>query len=155
LSKPFLIPRAEEFAEAKAKFNAEHVTLQATALVSGRQLAKLCQDSEMGMTEPAIDLTLEASKAFAVLADYVRDYRDSAAYFSEVDKLDIYQELDECLNELKTFGVSMCYSTRKVKIKFGGESSEALLANILYVVGFTESDVPETFAVPKAIGVRW
>ena len=73
LSKPYTIPTVEEIKAAKETFERENVTLTATPLTTGKQLAKLVESCTMDLSEPAFELTREQDEAFAALIDYFRD----------------------------------------------------------------------------------
>lgn len=49
LNKPFTIPSEEELNAAKEKFDREHITLMATPLTTGKQLAKAGRDLHDGL----------------------------------------------------------------------------------------------------------
>ncbi len=89
LNKPFSIPTEEELKAQKEKFDAEHVTLTALPLTTGKQLAKLAEAHMMDMSEPGFELSRQADETFAELVDYFRDYRDCADAYSETMKFDV------------------------------------------------------------------
>jgi len=151
LSKPFLIPSAEEWRAAKENFDREHVTLTALPLTSGRQLARLAESFSMDLSEPAFELTRAAAEEFAVLVDYFRDYRDCAELYSEIQKLEIYDELQAHIDALRGLGVSLRYAERKLKVKWGSGQPERkpVPVSALYVVAFPLGQEPEHFATPK------
>jgi transcriptional regulator with XRE-family HTH domain len=143
LNKPFAIPSEEEAKAAKEKFDREHVTLTAIPLTTGKQLAKLAETCSMDLSEPAFELTREADETFAMLVDYLRDYRDCADAYSETQKFDVYDEMQSHIDALNGLGVSLCYATRKVKVTWGSD-----------MVGFPLGEEPEQFATPKSGGIR-
>lgn len=155
LNKPFTIPSAEEFKAAKEKFDREHVTLTATPLTTGKQLARLAETCAMDLSEPAFELTREADETFAALVDYFRDYRDCADAYSETQKFEVYDELQSHIDALMKLGVSLRYAERKVQVKWGADpDSKPMPANVLYVVGFPLGKEPEQFATPKSAGIH-
>lgn len=154
-NKPFAIPSEEEYKAAKEKFDREHVTLTALPLNTGKQLAKLVEICSMDMSEPGFEMPREADEAFAVLVDYFRDYRDCAPDYAEAQKFEIYDELQALIDTLKTLGVSLRYSERKMQVKWGLEAEgKATLVKVLYVVAFPLGKEPEQFATPKSGGIR-
>ncbi|MFT3760381.1 helix-turn-helix domain-containing protein [Thauera sp.] len=155
LNKPFAIPSEEEAKAAKEKFDQEHVTLTAIALTTGKQLAKLAETCSMDLSEPAFELTREADERFAMLVDYLRDYRDCADHYSETQKFDVYDEMQSHIDALKALGVSLRYATRKMQVKWGTDAdAKPMPATMLYVVGFPLGEEPEQFATPKSGGIR-
>jgi len=154
-NKPFTIPSEEELKVAKEKFDREHVTLTATPLTTGKQLAKLTEICTMDLSEPAFELTREADEIFAALVDYFRDYRDCADVYTETQKFGVYDEMQSHIDALKTLGVSLRYAERKMQVKWGSDpDSKPMPVNVLYVVGFPLGKEPEQFATPKSGGIR-
>ena len=156
LNKPFAIPSEEEAKAAEEKFDREHVTLTAIPLTTGKQLAKLAETCSMDLSEPAFELTREADETFAMLVDYLRDYRDCADAYSETQKFDVYDEMQSHIDALKALGVSLRYATRKVQVTWGSDAAgtKPMPVTVLYVVGFPLGEEPEQFATPKSGGIR-
>jgi len=155
LNKPFTIPSEEELNEAKEKFDREHVTLTAIPLTTGKQLAKLAEICSMDLSEPSCELVREADEAFAALVDYFRDYRDCADLYSEVQKFEVYDDMQSYIDTLKTLGVSLHYAERKVQVKLGEtKDNKPMAANVLYLVAFPLGKEPEHFTTPKSAGIR-
>ena len=148
LNKPFSLPTAEELQAAQAQFERDHITLAVAPLTTGRQLASLITSCEMDLSEPAFELPREAAAEFAALIDYYREYRDCHDLYSETDKLDIYDELQQHIDALRVLGVSLCHGQRKVAVRMG--SSESMNATVLYVVAFRLGHEPTQIATPKA-----
>ncbi len=155
LNKPFTIPSEEEIKVAKEKFDREHVTLTAIPLTTGKQLAKLVETCTMDLSETAFELARETDETFAALVDYFRDYRDCADMYSEMQKFEVYDEMQSYIDALKTLGVSLRYAERKMQVKWGSETdSKPMPVNVLYVVCFPLGKEPEQFATPKSGGIR-
>lgn len=155
LNKPFTIPSEEEVKVAKEKFDREHVTLTAIPLTTGKQLAKLVETCTMDLSETAFELARETDETFAALVDYFRDYRDCADMYSEMQKFEVYDEMQSYIDALKTLGVSLRYAERKMQVKWGSETdSKPMPVNVLYVVCFPLGKEPEQFATPKSGGIR-
>lgn len=155
LNKPFTIPSQEELKAAKEKFDQEHVTLTAIPLTTGKQLAKLAETCGMDMSEPAFELTREADETFAMLVDYFREYRDCADAYTEVQKFEVYDEMQSYIDALKSLGVSLRYAERKMQVKWGmAPDDKPMPVKVLYVLGFPLGKEPEQFATPKSGGIR-
>lgn len=155
LNKPFTIPSEEQLKAEKEKFDQENVTLTAIPLTTGKQLAKLAETCTMDLSEPAFELPREADEIFAALVDYFRDYRDCADVYSEVQKFDVYDEMQSHIDALKTLGVSLRYAERKMQVTWGSDTdSKPMPVNVLYVVCFPLGKEPEQFATPKSGGIR-
>tara|TARA_Y100000588_G_scaffold230782_1_gene244542 strand:+ start:169 stop:864 length:696 start_codon:yes stop_codon:yes gene_type:complete len=154
-NKPFTIPSEEELKMAKEKFDHEHITLTATPLTMGKQLARLTESCMLDLSEPAFELSREADETFAILVDYLREYRDCADIYNETQKFEIYDEMQSHIDELKALGVSLCYATRNVKIKWGTDpDSNPMPATVLYIVGFPLGKEPEQFATRRSASIR-
>ncbi|MDY0744776.1 helix-turn-helix transcriptional regulator [Paucibacter sp. R3-3] len=150
LNKPFKIPTAEELTAQRAAFERDHIRLKALPLETGRQLAGLVEQHEMGLTTPGFDMDRPAEEVFAVLTDYINEYRDSHELYSSTDKLDLHDELQGYIDQLKDLGVSLRYAQRKVALKVNAEpGAEPMRASVLYVVTFRRGKEPEEFATPR------
>jgi len=147
LNKPFLLPTDEELQTAQAQFERNHITLAVTPVTTGRQLASLITSCEMDLSEPAFDLQREAAAEFASLIDYYREYRDCHDLYSETDKLDIYDELQQHIDALRQLGVSLSHGQRKVAVRMG--SGAPVSANVLYIVAFRLGHEPSKIVTPK------
>ncbi len=148
LNKPFSLPTAEELQAAQAQFERDHITLAVAPLTTGRQLASLIASCEMDLSEPTFELPREAAAEFAALIDYYREYRDCHDLYSETDKLDIYDELQQHIDALQVLGVSLCHGQRKVAVRMG--SGAPMNATVLYVVAFRLGHESTQIAIPKA-----
>lgn len=155
LNKPFSIPTPEALQAEKEKFDRDHVTLKASPLTTGKQLAKLAEAHMMDLSEPGFELSREADEAFAALVDYFRDYRDCADMYSEAQKFEIYDEMQSWIDALKTLGVSLRYAERRMRVTWGTHpDSKPMPVSVLYVVAFRLGKEPEEFATPKSGGIR-
>lgn len=150
LNKPFSIPTVEELQAAQAAFERDHITLAVAPLTTGRQLAVLVAACEMDLSEPAFELSREAAAEFAALIDYYRDYRDCHELYSETQKLEVFDDLQRHIDELRALEVSLCHGARKVRVGLPVPDREPLVATVLYVVAFRLGHEPTQIATPKA-----
>jgi transcriptional regulator with XRE-family HTH domain len=152
-SKPLIIPSEEELKAAQEKFDRNHVTLSATPLTTGKQLAKLAALCMADVSEPSFELAHEAEESFAALVDYLREYRDCADLYTEVQKREVYTEMQVYIDTLKAQGVALCYAQRNVQVRLGVDpDSNSMPIDLLYLVGFPLGEEPEEFAVPRSFG---
>lgn len=155
LSKPFTIPTDEEVASAKKKFDSENIMLEATALTTGKQLARLVEANSMDMSASAFEMSRAADEKFAELVDYFREYRDCSDLYSELQKFEVYDVLQDHIDSLKQLEVSLCYSVRKLLLKFGTDAdAKPTPTTALYVVAFPLGKEPTEFATPRSAGVK-
>lgn len=155
LNKPVSIPTPEAMRAEIERFEREYVTLSATPVTNGKELARLVESCTMDMSEPAFEMSRDADRAFAALIDYFRDYRDCADLYAETQKFEVYDDLQSQIDELRELGVSLCHATRKIQVRFGSRSDgEPMPATVLYVVAFPLGKEPAEFATPKSAGIR-
>lgn len=152
-NKPFAIPTQEEQKAEREKFDREHVILAALPLVSGRQLAKLAEEHEADVCKPGVDLERRADEEFAALVDELREYRDCAELYSEVQKFEIYDSFQQRLERLKSMGVSLCHATRPMQWPAIGSTQEPLSLRALYLVAFPLGEEPKQFATPRSVAI--
>ncbi|MGM9480281.1 helix-turn-helix transcriptional regulator [Roseateles sp. NT4] len=157
LNKPFSIPTEAQLKARKEKFDREHVTLTAHPVTTGRQLATLVENHMMDLSEPGFDMEREAAEAFAVLVDYIHDYRDCASEYAQTMKLEVYDELQSQIDALKDLGVSLRYAERRLMLTFGSDSPGAkpMATSALYLVGFRLGHEPDSFVTPRKAGIKF
>ncbi|MCO4856466.1 helix-turn-helix transcriptional regulator [Herbaspirillum sp. WGmk3] len=154
LNKLFAIPSAEELAAQKEKFDKEHVTLKASPLTTGKQLAQLAENCPMDLFEAAYDVPRELDQTLASLVDYFREYRDSYDLYTQSDKLDVYDEMQTQIDSLRSLGMSLRYAKRQMSVRFGESEGKPMQVEVAYIVGFPLGKEPETFATPRTGGIR-
>jgi DNA-binding XRE family transcriptional regulator len=120
-NKPYVIPTEEEMKAARAQFEREHMTLAAYPLTTGRQLAGLVELHSMDLMTPGF----------------------------EMDKLDVYDALQERIDSLMKMGVSLRYAERQIKLMTGGEAAKPWETSVLYLVTFRIGHEPDQFATPR------
>lgn len=149
-NKPYVIPTAEEAAAAKERFEKEHVTLKASRIESGKELAALAVSANAWMFSEGTDLSGPAEEAFAGLSDYCRDFAECSELYSATDRLGVHGELDAYLATLGAEGICLAAATRAATLR-SQPSAPGVRMNILYVVAFPRNAVPENFAVKRQI----
>jgi len=131
--------------------DSEQLALDAFVLSTGEELAELALASRADVWSVSFEMGLQADMVFAALTDYAREYRECAAEYSELKKLDVYDELQEYLAELKTLGVSICYATREMvsqQVPDSDASTKSVIVLVLYLVAFPLGQEPESFLIP-------
>jgi len=83
-NKPQSILTAEQLNAQKEKHDREHITLNSTLVTSGRVLGKLVEEATLDYSSASFDLPDISAHEFAMLVDYLHDYRDCADLCSEV-----------------------------------------------------------------------
>ncbi|GEM_PF-3977078 len=58
----------------------------------------------MGLTTPGFEMGRPAEEVFASLTDYVNEYRDTHELYSSADKLDLHDELQGYIDQLRDMG---------------------------------------------------
>lgn len=149
-SKPYVIPTAEEIAAEKERFDKEHVTLKATRVASGKQLASLAVDANGWLFSEGASLSGAAEEAFAGLSDYCRDFAECSELYSATDRLGVHEELDAYLTTLAAEGICLVSATRSTVLR-AQPTSPGVRMDIVYVVAFPTDAVPENFAVQRQV----
>ncbi|MFC5694887.1 helix-turn-helix domain-containing protein [Pseudomonas sp. GCM10022186] len=151
-NKPYPILSDDELKAVKEKFEKDFVTLKAHPVTTGRQLAKLAEESAADLIEPAFEMNREAVETFAQLADYLREFRDCADVYSETSKLEVYDELQSHISLLSEQGVGLRYATRKLNFswKSDADGQRAIPVTVLYVIGFQLGEEPDEFVTPRS-----
>lgn len=152
--KPIVVPAPEEVKAAQEKFNAEHVTLAVKHVVGGRELASLVTTTSMDSAEQTAELSPEAAHEYAALVDYYRDFRDVADCYSEVQKLEVFDDLDRYIDELKRLGFTLVHAVRYVRLRFKSDkAAEPWDTSVLYLLAVPKGKEPEQVVVPRKVGL--
>ena len=153
-NKPYSIPTPEEMKQAQDAFEQAHFILDTAVTTNGRELALLFDGASMDWSNPGTELAEEAAIEFASLVDYLRDYRDCADDYTEVQKLDVFADLQRHLDALDAAGIAICYATRNTKLVGGNwEDKTPLPVKLVYLSAFEKGKVPTTMAVSKKIKI--
>jgi len=153
-NKPYTIPTSDEFKKAQEEFEREHVILDSVVATTGRELAKLFENATMDMSNPAVELDREPATEFAELVDYLREYRDCAELYTEVQKLDVYDELQRHIDALDAANISLCYATRNTKlVGRDWKDKNPWPVTLLYFSAYHKGEVPDKMAVPKKVSI--
>ena len=154
LSKPYAIPTAAQIAEQQARFDAEHLTLKAQRIETGKQFGKLVEQSSASLFHEAEELPVQAAEVFARLTDYCRDYADCDELYSAVDKLGVYEELDQMVGELANLGFVLVSATRDTQLRTK-RATEGVPVSVIYVAVFPRGKEPEQLVVVKKMQFGW
>jgi transcriptional regulator with XRE-family HTH domain len=151
-NKLHTVPTEEELKSAQEELQKNRLILDVTAAESGRDLASDFATSTGDVSRPAIELDQAAATEFAFLTDYLRDYRDCASGFSEVQKVEVFAEIQQHIDTLASLGISICYATRDTT--FVGRNwmnKEPMPVRLLYLSAFYKGKVPSKMIVPKKV----
>lgn len=154
LNKPHVIPTPEQLAEQKALFEKEHLTLKAERIETGKQLGRLMERASAHLFHEAVDLPQDAAEAFAHLTDFCRDYADCDELYSAVDKLGLYEELDQMVGELKGLGYSLVAGLRDTQL-LAKDVKSGVPISVIYVVAFPQGQEAEKLVVAKKVKFGW
>lgn len=150
LNKPYAIPTAAQLAEQQARFDAEHLTLKAQRIESGKQLGRMAEQCSAALFHEAVDLPLEAAEVFARLTDFCRDYADCDELYSAADKLGVYQELEQMVCELADMKFTLMVASRDTQLRAKG-AADGVPVSILYAVAFPKGEEVEQLIVAKKV----
>jgi transcriptional regulator with XRE-family HTH domain len=151
-NKPYAIPTNEELAAAKERFEREHVTLKVAVVESGKQLAGLTEGCGASLFSEGVELSGEAEHLFASLSDYCREYGDCSELYSAVDKVAVYEELQNHVVALEAEGVCLVAATRRLVFKENEQDpGPGVRTDVLYVVAFPKGRAPEKIAVTRRV----
>lgn len=150
--KPVVVPTPEDVKGAQEKFEAEHITLAVKPISGGRELATLVTTTSMDSAEQTAELPAEAAHEYAALIDYYRDYRDVADCYSEVQRLDVFEDLDRHIDALKGLGFTLVHAVRRVRLRFRSDkATEPWDTAVLYLMAAPKGKEPEGVVVPRKV----
>jgi transcriptional regulator with XRE-family HTH domain len=153
-NKPYSIPTTENLKKMQEEFDHENLLLDTTVAETGRELGVLFERATMNLSNPAIELKPEPATEFATLIDYLREYRDAAEFYSEVDKLVVFAEIQRHLDALATTGICICYATRETRL-VGADWRDTTPwpVTLVYLTACEKGKALPKMAVPKEFGL--
>ncbi|HCT39613.1 MAG TPA: XRE family transcriptional regulator [Moraxellaceae bacterium] len=149
-NNPFVVPTNEELVAEKARLEKEYLTIDANILRSGRELGCMAIASIADISD-AGEASGGEEREFASLVDLMRDFRDVASDMSEIDKLGIYQSLQDYLDSIKAAGLSVCYALRKTTLTNTTWSDQPTPVTVLYLSVFAAGSEPSNFQVHRKL----
>lgn len=150
--KPTKIMTAKEIEDCQKETDKQYLTLKATLINSGRQLADLASQMNANLFTCDAPVKGQAEIDLAKLMDYVREYGESAELYSEIDKLAVYSDFQDLIDRLKKNNISLCCALRKGS--FSQVNVKHLPVFILYITAFTKGKEPDTFLVEKSLSMK-
>ncbi len=151
-NRKMAIPTEDEARRLKEEFERDHLILDAAEMKTGRQLATLFESGTMDMSTPTDDMPEKAARDFAVLLDYLRDYRDIADEYGEVQKLDVYAEVQQYIDAISAAEFLIMAATRRAKLV--GEQWENKTpweVNLVYLTTAAKGREQLKMAVPRRV----
>lgn len=149
-NKAYAIPTAEQIAEEKARFEKERLTLKGQRVCSGKQLGRFVESASASMFTEAVEMGTPHDEIYARLTDYCREYADCAELYTATDRLSVYEDFDEILEDLKKADITLVAAVRDMELKVQG-SDVVIGRGILYVVAFRSGAEIEELAVPRTL----
>ena len=107
------IMTAKKIEDCQKETDKQYLTLKATLINSGRQLADLASQMNANLFTCDVPVKGQAEIDLAKLMDYVREYGESAELYSETDKLAVYSDFQDLIDRLKKNNISLCCALRK------------------------------------------
>lgn len=152
LTKPLQIPSAEDLEAAQADFDRTFQTLPAAKVVDGKALAHLAETHMCDESALCFDASMGAESTFAALLDLFRDYRDLASDLSQLDKIDMWQSLQQYLDDLRALDVVLYWAGRTVQAHWGS-NGKLHAVEALHLHGFPAAAVPQHLVVPRTMRI--
>ena len=137
--------------EAAAAQFPDMVRMPATRLKSGQELGHLVESSNACNFHYDDALDKGVKEIAAEMFDYLRDYADMDEFYSEVEKLGVYKQLDDYLRQLQDAGVILHSALRHTKVVGQNwEKKTPLAMAIAYlVIDRGEKDIQEILAAKR------
>ncbi|WPH20797.1 helix-turn-helix domain-containing protein [Variovorax paradoxus] len=154
-NKPYKQVTVAEMQAEQDKLERENITLAAQP-ATGKRLVELAESASADLFHAAVDLPQEAAEAFAALIDYWREYREVSELYSEVDKLDVRNEFQSRLDELRRMKFSLRLAERVVNLKVAGHSdTKPTRCRVGYVVAFPLGKEPDEIRAPRVVEFKF
>ena len=98
------------------------------------------------------ELDQEAALIFAELLDYLRDYRDTVELHTEVDKLNVFADIQDYIDKLNALRISVRFAVRDSKlVNSGWIDKTPWPVKLVYLTAANKEDATRKMAVPKRV----
>lgn len=144
--KPIIVPSKEEIETALVEFEKEYITLLANHLTSGKELTMIAERCMLNLMHSSLDLSREADEFFAAMSDYFKDYQECHGSYTQFQKLEVYDDFQSYIDNLKTLKISLCVAERELYLKLFGEPYPAKAA---YIIAFPLGEEPKEFITAR------
>jgi len=149
-NKPQEIPTVESQEKIENEFDCKTLMIETSVIYSGKQFIEnsaTCWADYLFLED---NLPSDVQEIIAHLVDQMRDYRDVASFYSELQKIKIYGEFDEYIQSLNRKKYSVVVANRKTVIKVE-PLGKSFPVEIIYISVFEKGSEPRKIVVPKNV----
>ncbi len=157
LSKPMLMPTAEDLEKQRQAFEREHLVLDAR-VVGGRELMAVLLDEDCGALAGTGLAELEpgARESWAEALDFLRDCLDIRNDAGRAEMLGYGDALDEIVAPLREAGLCLTVATRKALIGRPDWTDKTPIPISIMYVAATSADTPALkMVVPRKVSMSF
>ena len=157
LSKPMLMPTAEELEKQRQAFDREHLVLDAR-VVDGRGLMSVLIDEDCGALAGTglSQLQPMVRESWAEALDLLRDCLDIRDVAGHAEMLGYGDSLDEILAPLREAGLCLTVATRRALLGRPDWTDQTPIPFSIMYVAATSADTPALkMAVPRKVSMSF
>ncbi len=147
-NKPF-VRITPEYAKSLSEQIAKDYLVLQPEVGTGAVLVELAEVAGLDLFHSAAAMSRSAEETFAALTDYWRDYRDTRDCYDAVGKLDVRDALQQYLDELDRFGISVLIAHRPIAVGPRENGATPYRTRVAYVAAFAKGSEPKDLIVER------
>ena len=132
--KSHSVPTAQEIAAERDRLARDFVEIALTIPASGRALAVATGEADASVNHQFDDPPKSVEETFAALVDYLRDYGDCCDCYTEVQRLDVFRDLDRYLAKVAADGYAVAVGLNTTTLHLTAAPGRATPWRVVYFV---------------------
>jgi transcriptional regulator with XRE-family HTH domain len=94
----------------------DSIFIKAVQTTSGKELGTFAESLDGSWSDYDEKLPKPVIKVFCEILDYIREYNDTSEFYSAVQKLDVYNNLEKMLTGLRKNGYGIFYAAKQISL---------------------------------------
>jgi hypothetical protein len=147
------VDTAEDIAAEKQRLEKDYVGISVESPACGRSLAAAVHGADASALHVFGEPPAEVETAFASLVDYLRDYGDCADLYSEVQRVDVFRDLDKLLAQLAARRFTVAVGHQEAVLATPSASSPSVPWRVVYFACHPVGRPMTTMFVPRRVSL--
>lgn len=150
-NEPIPMLNEEKYNTYLTELESSTVTVDIKRATKGRDVRSTIEGADSSVSDYVGEPAREAREVFAEFVDNLRDYNDIQDCFSDTQRLDFDNMLDELLARVQSHGCAVGVGKRKAMINFSNDppgTSPMNWTNVFFILS-TCDELPTKIRVPK------
>ena len=152
-NKPWPFPNVERLKAYTAELERTTASVSLGQIENGRALRTMMEGCHCSACDHIGDLPKGVAEAFAAIVDNLRDYNDVRDIYTEQQRLELDEQIDGFLEDIRQTGAAVAAGLRHMKLRQKDDppDREAMAWTAIYLVVANAKVLPSMIRVPKGV----